>query len=248
MKKGWLILSVLLLVGCSANDLKDKYPEKEVPVDKQEQSKETIKADENKDYLYISSSDTITLNEEQKKTLKEKQDVIETLVVNLKSEDAKKVNEALSDLAKKYKDSIQEDEQGIQRFTSFTGKAIESSNYITILTTTHPFIWQADAQSETFAAYIFSKEDGSLVSQQDMLKARQLDDETVLEKIHTYFKDHTLTICEDMPGDCYNQPEIYRGSENFPDTVMYVNENDQLVVYVQKSSGRSYEWVPIMLS
>ena len=116
------------------------------------------------------------------------------------------------------------------------------------MTTTHPFIWQADAQSETFAVYIFSKEDGSLVSQQDMLKARQLDDETVLEKIHTYFKDHTLTICEDMPGDCYNQPEIYRGSENFPDTVMYVNENDQLVVYVQKSSGRSYEWVPIMLS
>ena len=245
MKKIIMIVALLLAVtGCSQTSVEEQGKN---PVEQQEAEK-SLKIDESKEYLYVANSVSIDLSEDQKKSVKEGHDVVETLTVNLNSEDAKKVNKTLAQQAKEAEQAMQKDEQGIQQFTSLTGTCIESSKYITVLTISSPFIWQSEMIPETYTAYMFSKEDGVLVSQETMLKALDLDDEAVLAKMRTYLKENEFTICEDMPGDCYYEPKIYRDDENFPDTVMYLNEKDQLTVYIQKSMGHSYEWEPIILA
>lgn len=246
MKKMIIALSLLLvLAGCSSSD---EEKETTPASDPKPTEKTSLKTDEAKDYLYISASENIALNDDQKQYVKDGQDVIDTVVVNINSEDAKTLTQTLDKEAEELKSKIIKNEDGsIQQFTSMTATAIESSRYVTILVTKQPFIWQSEAVSATYDVYIFSKDGGALMTQEEMMKAEGMDDAGVLANIKSYYEANDLKICE-MPGDCYYEPKIYHNDENVKDTVMYLNDKDQLVVYVQKSFGLGYEWVPLILA
>lgn len=246
MKKMIIALSLLLVfAGCSSNH---EETETKPADDPKPTEKTSLKTEEAKDYLYISATENITLNDEQKQYVKDGHDVIDTVVVNINSEDAKTLTQTLGREADDLKSKIVKNEDGsTQQFTSMTATSIESSRYITILVTKQPFIWQSEAVSAGYDAYIFSKEDGALMTQEEMMKAEGMDDAGVLANVKSYYEANDLKIC-DMPGDCYYEPKIYRNDENIKDTVMYLNDKDQLVVYVQKSFGLGYEWVPLTLA
>ena len=139
------------------------------------------------------------------------------------------------------------DDGYVARFTSLSGGAMVSDSYISILVKRQPFIWQSEGVSPTYQVYVFKKDDGTLISQEDMLKELHLSDEDVVNKLKAIYEENNYEICGTEMAECYYEPEIFRNDEHMPDTAMYVNDNNDLVVYVRKSFGLGYTWEPVII-
>lgn len=237
----------VLVCGCSKTE--EKKEENKTPIVENSDTEKTLKVDASKDYVYVSSSLEANLSKEQEAYFEKRDKAIDTLVVNIDSEDAKKVSEELKNNAKTLESEMVNGEDGtLAKFTSLSAGAMESDHYISILVKRHPFIWQSEGVSPTYQVYVFDKENGNLISQEDMLKKLQLSDEDVVNKLKAIYKENDYEICGTEMAECYYEPEIYRNDQNMPDTAMYVNDNNDLVVYVRKSFGLGYTWEPVIVS
>lgn len=178
-------------------------------------------------------------------------DVIETVVVNIQGEDAKRISEQLQKQAETQQKEVKKEHvHRVQSFTSLRAEAIESDAYVTILVTTHPFLAESAKVTANYKAYIFQKVDGSLITQEALLEKMNVSDQDVLDRIKDSYKKESVQICGDMQQgeECYYEPEIYRKDAYMVDTVMYLNEQNELVVSVKKNNGMSFQWTFITLA
>ena len=92
-----IMLCCLLLLVCGCQKTEEKKVEKETPTTDTTAPKEntSLKLDEAKDYVYVASSVEAKLSDEQKPYFEKRDKAIDTLVVNINSEDAKKVSQEL---------------------------------------------------------------------------------------------------------------------------------------------------------
>lgn len=245
-----IMLCCLLLLVCGCQKTEEKKVEKETPTTDTTAPKEntSLKLDEAKDYVYVASSVEAKLSDEQKPYFEKRDKAIDTLVVNINSEDAKKVSQELEKSAKSLQEEMSIGDDGyVARFTSLSGGAMVSDSYISILVKRQPFIWQSEGVSPTYQVYVFKKDDGTLISQEDMLKELHLSDEDVVNKLKAIYEENNYEICGTEMAECYYEPEIFRNDEHMLDTAMYVNDNNDLVVYVRKSFGLGYTWEPVII-
>lgn len=245
-----IMMCCLFVLLCGCQKIEDqKQEENQTPiVEKSEATEKTLKVDASKDYVYVNSSVEANLSKEQLPYFEKRDKAIDTLVVNINSEDAKKVSEELKENAETLEAEMVNGEDGtLARFTSLSAGAMESDNYISILVKRHPFIWQSEGASPTYQVYVFDKKNGHLISQEDMLKELHLSDKDVVNKLKDIYEENNYEICGTEMAECYYEPEIYRNDEYMPDTAMYVNDNQDLVVYVRKSFGLGYTWEPVII-
>lgn len=239
MKKIIIVCFLLSLCGCTQTDV--------------EKAKENLplKVDETKPYVYSVSTYQVPLSDDQKVVVDEGDDVIETLVVNIQGEDAQRVSKELQKQAETQQKEVKKEHvHRVQSFTSLRAEAIESDEYITILVTTHPFLAESSKVTATYKAYIFQKVDGSLITQEALLEKINVSDQDVLDQIMESYKKGNIQICGDMQQEeeCYYEPEIYRKDAYMADTVMYLNEQNELVVSVKKNNGMSFQWTFVTLA
>lgn len=239
MKKIIIVCFVLSLCGCTQTDV--------------EKTKENLqlKVDETKPYVYSVSTYQVPLSDDQKVVVDEGDDVIETLVVNIQGEDAQRVSKELQKQAETQRKEVKKEHvHRVQSFTSLRAEAIESDAYITILVTTHPFLAESAKVTASYKVYIFQKADGFLITQEALLEKINVSDQDVLDQIKESYKKENMQLCSDMQQgeECYYEPEIYRKDAYMVDTVMYLNEQNELVVSVKKNNGMSFQWAFITLA
>lgn len=237
MKKIMIICFVLSLWGCTQTDI--------------EKENQQLKVDETKPYVYSVSTYQVPLSDNQKVVVDEGDDVIETVVVNIQGEDAKRISEQLQKQAETQQKEVKKEHvHRVQSFTSLRAEAIESDAYVTILVTTHPFLAESAKVTANYKAYIFQKVDGSLITQEALLEKMNVSDQDVLDRIKDSYEKESVQICGDMQQgeECYYEPEIYRKDAYMVDTVMYLNEQNELVVSVKKNNGMSFQWTFITLA
>lgn len=239
-----IIVSCFLLLSmsaCSRNEPKPKTPTPKI-------SQKSIKRDEKKDYLYSSDIYTVELTSEQLTYLKKEINTIHTLVINIDSRDAEGINKILSDISENHIHDIVKLPNGeIQSFTGYNGTSYESDKFISIITTENPYVWQSDMQSELHHAYIFNREDGTLVTQKELLQLLHLDEDAVIKQAKQIIEKSGDKLCGDLPTECYQEPVFYHDTDNANPTIMYVNKDNDLVLYVKKQHGLVYNWEPLIL-
>ena len=128
-----IMLCCLLLLVCGCQKTEEKKVEKETPTTDTTAPKEntSLKLDEAKDYVYVASSVEAKLSDEQKPYFEKRDKEIDTLVVNINSEDAKKVSQELEKSAKSLQEEMSIGDDGyVARFTSLSGGAMVSDSYI----------------------------------------------------------------------------------------------------------------------
>ena len=128
-----IMLCCLLLLVCGCQKTEEKKVEKETPTTDTTAPKEntSLKLDEAKDYVYVASSVEAKLSDEQKPYFEKRDKAIDTLVVNINSEDAKKVSQELEKSAKSLQEEMSIGDDGyVARFTSLSGGAMVSDSYI----------------------------------------------------------------------------------------------------------------------
>ena len=119
-----IMLCCLLLLVCGCQKTEEKKVEKETPTTDTTAPKEntSLKLDEAKDYVYVASSVEAKLSDEQKPYFEKRDKAIDTLVVNINSEDAKKVSQELEKSAKSLQEEMSIGDDGyVARFTSLSG-------------------------------------------------------------------------------------------------------------------------------
>lgn len=232
-----LIFCTLILCSCSKPEEIEHQNEPQ-----------PLKIEEQKDFLYSEDVYTIPFLEEQLAFVDEKENLIVSYVININSEDARQLTDELQSKAMNQIMNIKKSDEGyIQNSVSLTGTAMESDRYVTIFIKQDPFVWESEKGTSQNDIYMFDKTSRALISQEQMLKDLNMSEEDVLAKVKEQFQESGIAICTTGPGDCYYEPRIYKDDPYIPDTIMYINEQNQLVVYMQKSLGRAYEWVPVML-
>lgn len=208
----------------------------------------SLKVEEDKSYLYEKDVFEIPFVKEQEAYINDDMKKIYSYVINIDSEDAKKASDAIQKDAMNQIANIKKLDDGlVQTCESLKAKVIESSTYVTILVEKQPFVANSEHQSKRLSTYIFDKKTGKECSTQDLLKQLNLTNEKLMEKVTETFKKDNKTVCGSMPGDCYYEPKIYKDDPYIPDTIVYVDQDDNVVVYVQKSFGLTYNWEPITL-
>lgn len=240
MKK--IILSCFLLFTMTACTQKE-VPKMPVPA-----ASNSIKKDPNKDYLYSSEIYTVELSDEQKSYLKKDINTIHSLIININSKDAEGVIKMMNEITENHINDIIKNHDGtIQSFIGYTGTSYESDNYISIVTTEYPYIYQSDIQPEVHQAYIFNRKDGTLISQKELLTAFHLNEQTIREQAKKAIENSGNKLCGNMPTECYQEPILYDETDNEPNTAIYVNKDNNLVMYVKKQHGLVYNWEPLIL-
>lgn len=212
-----------------------------------EKDHKTIKIDVEQDFLYIKNEYTIPFHDDQKAYAPE-DPRIDSYVININTESAKNITGELQSKAMKQISDIKKLDNGlIARCETLTGKAIVSNDFITILIEKYPFIEGSEQDKHTVETYYFDKNNGESISKKTFLETMNLTNEKIIEKVKKQFKEQNIVICGDMPGECYFEPQIYENDEFFPDTNMYVNEDNDLMIYMRKSRGLSYDWEPVTI-
>lgn len=234
-QKGLLLLSFLFLLCSCTNDTTTTLPD-------------TMKIDEDKAYLYVKDTYHIPFTEDQEAYVKEEDRMIDSYVININSESAKKASDELQRSAMTQIANIKKLDDGtIANVISLRGSAIESTSYITILIETQPFVEASELQINQLKTYIFDKNTKELITTEQMLKEQNLTNETIIKAVQEQYNAQGYTICGDMPGDCFYEPTIMKDDPYISDTVMYLDQENNLIVYIRKSIGLSYEWVPIVI-
>lgn len=237
MKRSKLFCIALLFILCSCNTNEHKTNER------------SIKIEETKDYLYIKDTFTIPFTKDQEFYVTDSMDKIYSYVINIESDSAKETTDVLQSQAMSQIANIKKLDNGtIAMSTSLYGKAIESMNYITILIEKQPFIEGSESQINQVESYLFDKRTKQLITTNQLIEYLNLTNERITTAIQAKYTSEGNTICGTTPGDCYYEPKIYNDDSHFADTVLYLDENDNIVIYMQKSKGLSYELVPITLS
>lgn len=240
-----ILCSCLLLMSMSACS-NDKKALKEQETSSTQKS---LKKDETKDYLYSSDIYEIKLTEEQTSYLDKDINSIHNLVININSMDAEESNKIITEISKNHIQDIKKtaDDTLVTSFVGYHGTSYASDKFISIIITESPYVWQSEKQPEIYHSYLFNREDGSLLTQQEFLKALHLEKNTLIAYAKEAIEKNGENLCGTFPSECYQEPKFYDDEYHRQNTTIFMNENNNLVIYVKKQHGLTYNWEPLVL-
>ncbi|MEG0346289.1 MAG: hypothetical protein RR546_07475 [Erysipelotrichaceae bacterium] len=237
MKRLIVVVLCLMLSACGT-------PSKE-PV-KEETKKEEVSIridDKKKEYAYSKESYEQKPNEEFKKNIKDIK--LENIVINIKSEDSKKIQDILDKEYKRMKDESNSDTVYNLNIKSIN----ENDKYISIVINYNTIKYQSELNSNSYIILNFNKKDGSLIDDDTILKDMGLDSNKVKEIVNKDYSSKNISICKDSPNKCYIDAFdiIYKNRlpKVFSDVLsntssLYINDNKELAINILVMESMNY--------
>lgn len=207
-------------------------------------TKNTIKKDIHREFLYSKEVYTVDLNKEQLSHIPNGYNTIHTLVLNINSKDAEKITTKLEEKANELKNKVVKQPNGtITSFTGYSGMSHESNKYISIITKSSPYLYPSEGQAEEYKSYIFTRANGKLLLQDTFLSMLHLTKKDIIKRIKDVLLNQGANICDGGIDECFLDPEFDTKKE----LAMYINKENLFVVYVRKQHGLLGKWVPLVI-
>lgn len=239
MKKILFFVSLCLLIGGCGTQEGNKEE-----VKKNKEEKKTIKIDKDKDYFYVSDTYTVPINDEQKEYLEESLYTIDSIVVNIDSDDATKVQDELNQMKNnaKNKQVIRADGV-IGEFMNLHMDAYSNDKYATLLVSLGNVYWQSEGIPSSIIPYTFDLKKGNLISKEQLLKDYGYTLDSFREKVININEAEGRFICEEaaelckVPENASRNGYLYSEDLDVSTIPVYLNKEGKLVTVVKVQQG-----------
>lgn len=245
-KKIYTLLVVLLSLSACSNPAKIDNNQ----VTENESKEKSIKLEEEKDYAYVTEEKTYTLGTPNSENtgvgnfLKNIYGIpepfkSEKITINVNSEDARRVEGELSHFYEENYSQVQYSEDGslVEGHGFVLYKIEETKHTISISVLDYGYLMHSDSFGSDLLSYVFNKENGELLTNDEIFASLNITEEDVMNKIQIYCDEHNLIIGD---GSEYLDPSIEGPDITIINKSSYfVTKDNQLFVELYKK-GR---WV-----
>ena len=209
------ILILLIIIGGGIYLIKNNNKSKDNKEFKNNNEKKIInKVNKDKDYIYFINEDILSEEEEL---------IFKDIVINIESEDAKKVETDLNNRIKKYKDDIEKEDEEIIDMTSIDYETTISKKYLSLIARTYKYTNSEEKENIDNDYYVFDLYSGKLLDNDTIIKKESIDENKIKEKIKEYIKgDEDININKTLNNDYY----LTIGKNGKVNINFVVNSND----------------------
>ncbi len=164
----FLVFCLFILSGCSKKENNQHNVENSTKIEKK---------DQNKDYIYFDEVKTLLLNNGDKY-------VIQYPIVNFTTEESNSVNLELKSVVNKNYRALKIENDKVQSGNILMFESFESDKYVSLVQTKKYYL-NDSYLNDSVETYVFSKENGALLSKEKLLESFNYDENSFFEKIST---------------------------------------------------------------
>ena len=190
----FLFLVIIVLIVVFGNYLINKNKNNEQETKQEKPIVKNVKIDLDKDYIYFTNEEDLS---------KELNLFYKDIIININSEDAKKLQKELNDNMHLLKDSIvkiddielNEDLIEPNEENIYSAKVInygfeETSKYLSLIVNKYTFYAvEKDDNEQEYEYYVFDLSNGKLLTNHDIMKKENITDQAIRSKIREYLSN-----------------------------------------------------------